>query len=226
MIKGEKPDNEKIYFAPGCALMIYKPGLVEKIHHILNEKLGKVEMLVTCCQHNPELPAKSSVINVCPGCDKRYRNNYEDITTSSLWEIINENSFFGFPDYKGMSMSIIDACPTREVDKVQDAIRALLQKMNISLLEPENTRRDSSCCGDIYYGSMPTQKVKELMIEKAVKMPVNNIVVHCVSCIVAVCNGDRNPRYLADLLFNEETLPKTIDLDEWHKELNDFIEKH
>lgn len=222
-IQGKK---EKLFFAPGCALMIYKPELALKIHQLLNQKLGKMEMLMTCCQHKPNLPENSKVINVCPGCDKRFGKDFKGVSTISLWEIINENSLLDYPDYKGRSMSIIDACPTREEDRIQNSIRSLLSKMNITLVEPKNTRRESTCCGDIYYGSMPTDKVKELMIEKALEMPVNDIVVHCVFCIISVLIGGKNPQYLADLIFNEETLPKTFDLDEWHKELSLYIEEH
>jgi hypothetical protein len=68
--------------------------------------------------------------------------------------------------------------------------------------------------------------VKELMIEKALEMPANDIVVHCVSCIMAVLNGGKNPQYVADMIFNEETNPNSIDLDKWHKELKEFIEAH
>jgi uncharacterized protein YozE (UPF0346 family) len=57
-------------------------------------------------------------------------------------------------------------------------------------------------------------------------MPENDIVVHCVSCIMAVKNGGKNPQYLADLIFSQETHPKYIDLDKWHKELSEFIETH
>jgi Fe-S oxidoreductase len=216
----------KLVFAPGCALMIYKPELAWKIHKYLNEKFGEVEMLLTCCQHNPNLHENSRVINVCPGCDKRFGKDYKGVTTISLWEVVNENDFYDFPDYKGRSMSIIDACPTREEDRVQNAIRSLLIKMNIMLVEPKNTRKESTCCGDVYYGSMPTVKVKELMTEKASEMPENDIVVHCVSCIMAVKNGGKNPQYLADLIFSQETYPKYIDLDKWHKELSEFIETH
>jgi len=216
----------KLVFAPGCALMIYKPELAWKIHKYLNEKFGEVEMLLTCCQHNPNLHENSRVINVCPGCDKRFGKDYKGVTTISLWEVVNENDFYDFPDYKGKSMSIIDACPTREEDRIQNAIRSLLIKMNIRLVEPKNTRKESTCCGDVYYGSMPTVKVKELMTEKASEMPENDIVVHCVSCIMAVKNGGKNPQYLADLIFSQETHPKYIDLDKWHKELSEFIETH
>jgi hypothetical protein len=64
------------------------------------------------------------------------------------------------------------------------------------------------------------------MIEKALEMPVDDIVVHCVSCIVAVSNGQRKPQYVADLLMSEETAIKSLDLDEWHKELSEYIDTH
>jgi hypothetical protein len=226
MNPGLRGKKEKLFFAPGCALMLYKPELAFKIHHLLNENLGDVDMLMTCCQHEPNLPENSKVINVCPGCDMRYAKNYRGVSTISFWEVINENSFLKLPDYKGRVMSIIDACPTRDEERVQDSIRDLLLKMNIRLVEPKNTRKESTCCGDVYYGSMPTVKVKELMKEKALEMPENDIVVHCVSCIMAVKNGGKNPLYIADLIFNEESHPNSIDLDKWHKELKEFIEAH
>jgi Fe-S oxidoreductase len=226
MTSGINGKIEKLFFAPGCAFMLYKPELAFKILNLLNEKLGKTEMLMTCCQHEPHLPENSKVINVCPGCDMRFGKDYRGVSTISLWEVIDENSFLNLPDYKGRSMSIIDACPTRDEDRVHNSIRSLLSKMNIRLVEPKNTRRESTCCGDVYYGSMPTVKVKRLMAEKAMEMPADDIVVHCVSCIMAVLNGGKNPQYVADLIFNEVTLPKSIDLDKWHKELKEFIEAH
>jgi Fe-S oxidoreductase len=226
MTSGIRGKKEKLFFAPGCALMIYKPGLAKNIHRLLIENLGEIDMLMACCQHKPDLPENSRVINVCPGCDKRYAKEFKGVTTISLWELINENSFLKYPDYKGKSMTIIDACPTRDEERVQNAIRELLIKMNIRLVEPKNTRRESTCCGDFYYGSMPASRVKELMIEKAQEMPADDIVVHCVSCIVAVSNGHRKPQYMADLLMNEETSIKSFDLDEWHKELSKFIDTH
>ena len=31
---------------------------------------------------------------------------------------------------------------------------------------------------------------------------------------------------MIDLLFREETIPKTIEPDQWHKELDEYIESH
>ncbi len=81
----------KRVFAPGCALVLYKPELVEKLHLILNENLGEMEKLLTCCHHDPQLTEKTEIINICPGCDKRFRNDYENASTIYLWEILAEN---------------------------------------------------------------------------------------------------------------------------------------
>jgi Fe-S oxidoreductase len=216
----------KKVFAPGCALMLYKPESAAKIHLILNKNLGKMDMLLTCCHHDPQFTEKTEIINVCPGCDKRFGNDYKNSSTISLWEILAESDFFTFPDHKGRSMSILDACPTRDKKKVQDAIRKILHKMNIKLVEPKNTGTKSICCGDSFYGLIPVEKVKEQMVKRSSEMPLDDVAVYCVSCIKSVYIGRRRPNYLVDLLFDEKTVPKTYEPDEWHKELDEYIEKH
>jgi len=213
-------------FAPGCALMIYKPGLAEKVLLMLNENLGPIGQLHTCCQHEPDSQGKAEIINICPGCDKRFANDYPSTTTISLWEILANSDFFPFPDYHGRKMTILDACPTRDQEDVHDAIRTLLKKMNIDLVEPERTRTKSTCCGDSFYGEIPVEKVKEQMNKRAGEMPVEDVIVYCVSCIKAMYIGGKKPRYLVDLLFGEETLPKTFEPDDWHSELRAYIDTH
>jgi Fe-S oxidoreductase len=217
---------KNMVFAPGCALMLYKPDLVKKVHLMLNELFGEMDLHLTCCQHEPNLKPGTVVINVCPGCNKRFANDYPHISTISLWEILAESDSFPFPDYRGLSMSIIDACPTREQEKIHDAIRLLLKKMNIKVVEPKHTRTKSTCCGDSFYGLIPVEEVKELMVKRTSEMTEDDVVVYCISCVKAVYNGGKKSRYLVDLLFNEETLPLTLDLDKWHEELNAFIEAH
>lgn len=216
----------KRVFAPGCALMLYKPEIAERIHLLLNEKLGNMEMLMTCCHHDPQLKELTEIINICPGCNKRFENDYENTSTISIWEILADNEFIELPDYQGKKMSIIDACPTRNQEKIQTAIRKVISRMNITLVEPVNTRAKSTCCGDSFYGLIPVEKVKEQMIKRTSEMPVDEIIVYCVSCIKSVYIGGKKPRYLIDLLFAQETFPKTYEPEEWHKELELYMEKH
>jgi Fe-S oxidoreductase len=216
----------KYAFAPGCALMIYKSDLASEVHEYLNMRFGKMDMYLTCCRHKPPEDTNLRIINVCPGCDKRFGSLYPGVSTVSLWEVIAGDNAFEFPDYNGLKMAIVDACPVRDNPKVHDSVRQLLRKMNIGISEPEKSREKSICCGDSFYGDIPVGKVKIHMKKRASQMPENYVVVYCISCTKSMFIGGKKPRYLVDLLFNKPTEKKTLDLDEWHAEVDAYIEKH
>ena len=224
-INSEKTEAKTI-FAPGCALILYKKELAVKLHSALQEKLGNIEWLDICCLNRPQFPPGARLINTCPGCDRRYRANYPELHNISLWEILAEESFLPLPDYAGREMSITDACPTRQNSNVHTAVRTLLQRMNITLVEPEHTRANSRCCGDSSWGILPTEQVKENMRKRAEEMPIEDVVVYCVSCLKSIFIGGKKSRYLVDLLFGEETLPGTLEPDAWHAELKAFQDTH
>jgi len=216
----------KRVYAPGCALILYKPELARKVIEFLNKEIGDISEHLICCRHEPKLESGTEVINTCAGCDRRFSQLYEGITTISLWEILTESETFPFPNYKGVEMTIHDACPTRSQERVHIAIRKLLQRMNIKITEPKNTGTKAICCGDSFYGTLPVEQVKALMKERSQQMPCEDVVVYCVSCIKAMHIGGRKPRYIVDLLFGEETQVGTFEPELWHKELERFIKKH
>ncbi len=215
----------KVY-APGCALMLYKPHLAHKITAFLNETGESVPEHHICCRHEPRLQGGTQIINVCAGCDKRFRSLYAGISTVSLWEVLSKSDAFPFPDYHGQRMAIHDACPTRTESRVHDAVRALLARMNIQVMEPKRTRDKAVCCGDSFYGVLPVGQVKEHMRKRAGQMPCEDVAVYCVSCIKAMHIGGKRPRYLVDLLFGEETAVGAFEPDAWHDELNAYIDAH
>lgn len=217
------PDSVQRVFAPGCALMLYKPDLARKVHHWLEGHIGPMPVLATCCKHEPQVPSGTEVINVCPGCDKRFGNDYQATYTISLWEILARADDFPFPDYQGLTMTILDACPTRERTAIHDAIRILLHRMNINLIEPTKTRTRGTCCGDSFYGILPLPDVKVQMARRASEMPSEEVVVYCVSCVKAMAIGGKHPRYLVDLLVGEATDPGITDPDRWHLQLDQYI---
>lgn len=45
----------KQVYAPGCALMIYKPELAGKILEFLNSDIGHISDHQICCRHEPAL---------------------------------------------------------------------------------------------------------------------------------------------------------------------------
>ncbi len=213
-------------FAPGCALMIYKSNLANKMLEYLKDNDICTYQHLTCCRHEPDLDQGTEIINICAGCDKRYSELYEGISTISLWEVLANSKSFPFPDYEGTTMTIHDACPTRSNERVHNAIRVLLSRMNIQVIEPKKTRDKAVCCGDSFYGLIPDEQVKFHMKKRADEMPMENVVVYCVSCIKSMTNGGKTPRYLVDLLFNEETHGGECDPSKWHDSLNEFINNH
>jgi Fe-S oxidoreductase len=166
------------------------------------------------------------VINTCAGCDRRYRELYAGVTTVSLWERLAVDDTFDFPDYGGARMAVHDACPTRTEERVHVAVRTLLERMNIAVVEPKATRTKAVCCGDSFYGELPDDRVRALMARRAESMPCDDVVVYCVSCVKSMHNGGKTPRYLVDLLFAEETSPGVFEPSEWHRQLEEFIAAH
>lgn len=213
-------------FAPGCALVLYKPEAAQKLARYLEGKFGGIGGHALCCRHEPRLESGTEVINVCPGCDRRFRTLYEGVSTVSLWEVLADDPRFPFPDYGGAKMAILDACPTRDRPLVHEAVRTLARRMSIEIVEPRRTREQGICCGDDFYGTLPTPRVKEMMRKRASEMPAPDVVVYCVSCVKAMHIGGRKPRYLVDLLLGEETVPGTCEPEEWHRLLDASIDAH
>ncbi|HOP75283.1 MAG TPA: (Fe-S)-binding protein [Bacillota bacterium] len=216
----------KLHFNPGCALSLYKPEFEVKILKYLNDNFGEVALHKICCHHHPELESGSTIINVCPGCDRRFSHLYEGIMTISLWEIIDGLEEFPYPDYGGLRISIQDACPVRQKIQVHQAVRNLLQKMNFTIVETKLNRTHSLCCGDSFYPKLPMEEIHQKMKERAQSMPCQDVCVYCVSCIQSMAIGGRTPRYLLDLLLGEPTEPLKYDTETWHQHLQAYIDAH
>ncbi|MFV0402283.1 MAG: (Fe-S)-binding protein [Oscillospiraceae bacterium] len=216
----------KLYFNPGCALSIYKPDMEQRILEYLNANYGDVALHKTCCRHDPGVEKDAVIINVCAGCDRRFRSLYQGVGTISLWEVLDGMESFPYPNYLGIKMSVHDACPVREKPQVHAAVRSILRKMNIEVVETNYHGTRSICCGDDFYPALPVEKVQERMRLRAGSMPCEDVVVYCVSCIKAMFIGGKMPRHMVDLLFGENTAPKVYDTVEWHRQLQAYIDVH
>lgn len=219
-------NQDNIYFNPGCALTIYKPEKVREIIAYLGEHIPQIQLHELCCRHDPQLSEGSVIINVCAGCDRRFRTFYEGISTISLWEVMDELGEFPFPDYEGLEMSIHDACPVRDNPAVHNAIRSLLHKMNIQIKEAVAHGEKSICCGDSLYPSCDMERIHKAMKSRANSMPCENVAVYCVGCVQAMAIGGRTPRHMVDLLFGEETIPQKCSVAAWHNQLDRYILEH
>ena len=218
----------KYIYAPGCALMIHKPHLAEKLKTVIEEMYGPMDTLLSCCFNTPELEEETCIITPCTTCNNRYRTLYKDknCTSSYFLATLAESETFPFPDYQGMNMSIQDTCSGRTDDLYLNAIRKLLKRMNINIVEAERSGKRGKCCGQTLYGKAPQEKVETFMKNRAQEMPAENVVVYCASCIQGISLGNKKARFIIDLLFNEPTEPDHSGIVSWNNRLGEFRKTH
>lgn len=167
----ESIDFKKRYFNPGCAISIYKPELPRLMHKLLLKHFGNVKFHDICCRHNPCLPEGSTIINNCAGCDRRFRSEHKGVQTITYWEILDGLKEVELPDHSGLTVSIHDSCSFRQKPQVHAAVRNILKRMNINIIESEYHGTNSICCGDNFYSHIPDQEVAEFQKKRASQMP-------------------------------------------------------
>lgn len=213
---------QQYLYAPGCALTVYKPHLAEKLKTYAEQLYGPMETLHTCCFHSPQLKPGTCILTPCTTCVQRYTHPYPDTSSVFLLSVLAESTDFPFPDYHGVTMSIQDTCSARTRPEMLHTIRRLLERMHITIVEPQSTGARAKCCGQTFYGRLDTEKVEALMKKRADEMPCEEVVVYCASCITSMRVGSKRPRYILDLLFGEPTAPEHLSADSWNRRLLDF----
>ena len=210
-------DKENCYFNPGCPIYFHRPDGPERILAILRKRFGPVKMHNICCHYEPQLPEGATIINNCAGCDRRFTHDYDSVQTISLWEVLDSIELLPLPQYHGLTVSVHDSCSYRRRPEVHAAVRSLLGKMNIDIVEAEKHGVDSQCCGDNFYGRIPLEKVHEMMKKRADQFPCQDVVCTCIGCMKALTFGGKSPRYMPDLILGEPTDPKGADINKYHE---------
>ena len=190
-------------FAPGCALNRYKPERIAEISRLLLESGRADAVYLTCCKSEIRPPEKARLIVCCPGCSHVFGSRCPGSEVISLWRVLLDVNF-PFPDYHGQRMSIHDACQARgrDSEEMQESARALCQRMNIRLIEPEWTGDEARCCGG---SAKDLESRRRMALSRAAEFTEENVVVYCTGCARSFSITPVRPRHLLDLLFGEPT---------------------
>lgn len=213
-------------YAPGCALMCYKPELAYKLKTWVEKIYGPVSLHTACCLDNRQDIAGACVLTPCVTCYQQYKKMNPQVEPVFLLEKLAAMDDFPFPDYQGAEMSIQDTCSARLDPGIISVIRNLAVRMNISLKEPSYSGVRSKCCGQKFYGKLPIGEVETLMKKRAAEMPCEEVVVYCASCISSMSIGGKRPRYLLDLIFGENTEVFQQGAEAWNGKLALFKKRN
>lgn len=163
-----------------------------------------------------ELRAGDTVYTVCHHCPKILSEQHEGLNLVSLWEWIDQDPAFPFPDYSGMKVTIQDCWRSRDRLEEQIAVRHLLERMNIETIETEENYANTEFCGNTRYRGQPVKTVKfasagtgnqlqpeqvERMQEYCSRFTTDTVVCYCHYCLEGLQQGGIDARHIAQLLF-------------------------
>ena len=239
---------EKYYIA-SCVFTAQFPELSIRIQNYGQERFGLT--LVRCCipryklsdfeNRMPEgvlrdswrqLPDSGSfhpqdeVYSLCHNCNNIIEEMHSGIHVRSLWELLDADDRFQFPNYHGLKATVQDCWRSRDRTGEQDAVRSLLRKMNIGIVEAGKNREDTDFCGVSLYRPQPPRNPKlapkhylenatglflshtpeeqaEIMQTYCSGFTTKTIICYCHYCLEGLLMGRVDGRHLAHLLFPE-----------------------
>ena len=173
-----------------------------------------------------DFQAGDEVFSLCHNCNNIIEEMHPGVHDHSLWELLDTDNSFPFPDFHGKTAVIQDCWRSRDRKEEQDAVRSLLRKMNISFIEAEENRERTDFCGISLYRPQPPRNPKlapkhyvegavgkfiphspeeqeQLMKDYCSRLPMNKVICYCHYCLEGLLLGNANAHHIAQLLFPE-----------------------
>ncbi len=235
------------YYIASCVFTAQFPERSQKIRNYIEERWGF--KTVRCCvprykirQFEEKMPEgvlrdewaslpdsgvfriSDHVYSLCHNCNNIIGERHPGVKVRSLWELIDRDDSFPFPDHSGMQVTVQDCWRSRDRQAEQDAVRSILDKMHIRWTEAPRNHQDTDFCGNSLYRLQPPRNPKlapkhyvrdakglflphteeeqnEIMREYCSQLATDTVICYCHYCLEGLKNGGKDGRHLAELLF-------------------------
>lgn len=176
---------------------------------------------VGCCRDKEQLTLQEPALVICHTCASILEESGRTSDIAYVWEYIDKDPGFVFPDYQGEAITLQDCYMSKERTTVQEAVRSLLRKMNFKVVELEHNREQADFCG--LRTQEPLKANQELapkhFCEPGAITPLEaearkaylsdyvkryqtaRVVTNCGACRMAMKQGGANVVHLLELLF-------------------------
>lgn len=174
-----------------------------------------------------EFNADCQAYSICHNCSAILEEWKPDVSVKSIWEWILEDTEFPYPDYQGMEAVLQDCWRAYDRRSEQDAVRELLQRMNIRVIELPDNYEKTVFCGNSLYRPAPVRNLKlaptrfvegakglfephsmeeqkRLMECYCQRFQDRQVVAYCHYCTEGLSLDGAHAVHLAELLFREE----------------------
>jgi hypothetical protein len=107
-----------------------------------------------------DFQAGDTVYSLCHNCSAIIDEWKAGTVSKSLWEYILEDEQFVYPDLHGKEIYVQDCWRAKDRRTEQEAVREILKRMNITVLELEENFEKVSFCGNSLYRPAPPRNLK------------------------------------------------------------------
>ncbi len=235
------------YYIASCVFTSQFPELSLRIQDLIRARFGLT--VVRCCLPNykirdfesrmPEGPYREAwqalpdsapftpedeIYSLCHNCNNIIEEMHEGVHVRSLWELIDETPDFPLPDLSGRTVTVQDCWRSRDRASEQAAVRSLLAKMHLNVLEAPVHHEATRFCGVSLYRPQPprnprlapkhyvegteglclphTPEEQEALMRGYVQtLPCKQVLCYCHYCLEGLRLGGADAKHLAELLF-------------------------
>ncbi len=216
------PKGCRTIFFPGCALTGSRPLNTFRLFEYLEKHYQDLGLVMDCCtKPSHDLGRQGyfnemfgemkkylknrgikNILTGCPSCYKIF-SKYSDFKTQTVYEAMNE---IGLPDTAEITgtVSIQDSCVVRFDASVQESIRSIAAKKNITIREMKHNGKKTLCCGEGAAVPFLNKKLAEKWGEKRqTETDTLQVMTYCAGCshfLSKVCSTV----HMVDVLFDPE----------------------
>lgn len=212
-----------VVFFPSCKEKQDHPRESEKVKEYLYQRF-QIEPVGCCRAGHKKLTPDDKAIVLCPTCACIIEESSLTSKVSFLWEIIDQDPNFVFPNYHHEAMTIQDCWSAKGRTGMQKAVRSLLKKMNIDVIELEDNYDQTTFCGTKLvnpclksnqilapkkYGGDNAKMFKPIVKDKqkayfenyCQKFKTDKVVTYCHFCNEGIQMANKQSIHLIELLF-------------------------
>lgn len=213
-----------VYF-PSCKVGCTYSESSKKLNEYIKNKFNVSP--IGCCKENyNKLTNEDIALVACNNCAAILEESSSAKDIIFVWEIIDKDPDFRFPDYNGVKMTVQDCWASVEKRHLQETIRSLMKKMNIEIEEiSENfdktkfhgTNLMAPCPkpnaqlapkryvehGSHMFTPHTAEEQQEIFAKHCEQFTTEKIVCYCKSCAEAINIGGKKGLHIIELLFHK-----------------------
>ena len=134
------------FLFPSCKAKATYTNASEKLRSYMRERYN-IDSVGCCRAEYQKITAQDSAIVVCNNCAAIMEESSPAGNIEFVWDLIDKDDDFLFPDYHGERITIQDCWIAVEKRQLQDTVRSLLKKMNIQYVELDENFEKTKFCG-------------------------------------------------------------------------------